>query len=82
MSGAVESVFVSYAGADRAWAEWVAWHLREAGRRVLGEDHPGTQEITDNLAQLLITLGRPFEAQKLRASGGKAGQRRARRKRR
>ncbi|MFI8290288.1 FxSxx-COOH system tetratricopeptide repeat protein [Streptomyces sp. NPDC085614] len=34
MSGAVESVFVSYAGADRAWAEWVAWHLREAGHRV------------------------------------------------
>ncbi|MEU5981059.1 toll/interleukin-1 receptor domain-containing protein, partial [Streptomyces sp. NPDC047434] len=27
-------MFVSYAGADRAWAEWVAWHLREAGHRV------------------------------------------------
>ena len=23
--------FVSYAGADRAWAEWVAWQLTEAG---------------------------------------------------
>jgi len=23
--------FVSHAGPDRAWAEWVAWHLREAG---------------------------------------------------
>ncbi|MFE4547886.1 FxSxx-COOH system tetratricopeptide repeat protein [Streptomyces sp. NPDC056785] len=34
MSRAAESVFVSYAGADRAWAEWVAWHLREAGHRV------------------------------------------------
>ncbi|MFE3264333.1 FxSxx-COOH system tetratricopeptide repeat protein, partial [Streptomyces sp. NPDC059215] len=34
MSEAAESVFVSYAGADRAWAEWVAWHLREAGHRV------------------------------------------------
>ncbi|MEU0041000.1 FxSxx-COOH system tetratricopeptide repeat protein, partial [Streptomyces sp. NPDC006333] len=34
MSEAAESVFVSYAGADQAWAEWVAWHLREAGHRV------------------------------------------------
>ncbi len=23
--------FVSHAGADRAWAEWVAWQLTEAG---------------------------------------------------
>ncbi|MFF2126384.1 FxSxx-COOH system tetratricopeptide repeat protein, partial [Streptomyces olivochromogenes] len=29
-----ESVFVSYAGPDRAWAEWTAWHLREAGHHV------------------------------------------------
>ena len=26
--------FVSHAGSDRAWAEWVAWHLTEAGYRV------------------------------------------------
>ncbi|SNX56408.1 tetratricopeptide repeat protein [Streptomyces sp. TLI_55] len=26
-----ERVFISYAGADRAWAEWVAWQLQEAG---------------------------------------------------
>jgi tetratricopeptide (TPR) repeat protein len=26
--------FVSHAGADRAWAEWVAWQLTEAGYRV------------------------------------------------
>jgi hypothetical protein len=24
-------VFVSYAGPDRAWAEWTAWHLEQAG---------------------------------------------------
>jgi hypothetical protein len=30
-----ESVFVSYAGPDRVWAEWVAWHLQDAGRRVV-----------------------------------------------
>ncbi|MGW6360531.1 FxSxx-COOH system tetratricopeptide repeat protein [Streptomyces sp. NPDC055092] len=27
-------LFVSYAGADRAWAEWVAWHLQDAGYEV------------------------------------------------
>jgi TIR domain len=27
-------LFVSYAGRDRTWAEWVAWHLIEAGYRV------------------------------------------------
>ena len=26
--------FVSHAGADRAWAEWVAWQLAEAGYTV------------------------------------------------
>lgn len=28
-------VFVSYADADQAWAEWVAWQLESAGYRVL-----------------------------------------------
>ena len=27
--------FLSYARADRSWAEWVAWHLEKAGYRVL-----------------------------------------------
>ncbi|ADP84449.1 toll/interleukin-1 receptor domain-containing protein [Pseudofrankia inefficax] len=27
--------FISYTGADLAWAEWVAWHLEDAGYRVL-----------------------------------------------
>ena len=26
-----DDFFVSHAGADRAWAEWVAWQLTEAG---------------------------------------------------
>jgi hypothetical protein len=34
MAAAAESVFVSYAGPDRPWAEWAAWHLREVGHRV------------------------------------------------
>jgi tetratricopeptide (TPR) repeat protein len=56
--------------------------LRDAharSRRVLGENHPETQRLAESLAQVLTTLGRPFEAQKLRASGGKAGKRRKRR---
>ncbi|MEV6515110.1 FxSxx-COOH system tetratricopeptide repeat protein, partial [Micromonospora chalcea] len=28
------TLFVSYAGRDRAWAEWVAWHLRAVGHTV------------------------------------------------
>ncbi|MEV5210217.1 FxSxx-COOH system tetratricopeptide repeat protein [Micromonospora sp. NPDC053740] len=28
------TLFVSHAGRDRAWAEWVAWHLRTAGHTV------------------------------------------------
>jgi TIR domain-containing protein/tetratricopeptide repeat protein len=27
--------FVSYTQADRAWAEWIAWHLEDRGHRVL-----------------------------------------------
>ncbi|MET7880818.1 FxSxx-COOH system tetratricopeptide repeat protein, partial [Micromonospora profundi] len=26
-----EKLFISYAGPDRPWAEWVAWHLEQAG---------------------------------------------------
>jgi TIR domain/Tetratricopeptide repeat/NB-ARC domain len=32
--GAAVDFFVSHAGHDRAWAEWVAWHLAEAGYTV------------------------------------------------
>lgn len=27
--------FISYTSADRAWAEWIAWQLEDAGQRVL-----------------------------------------------
>ncbi|MFJ8201054.1 FxSxx-COOH system tetratricopeptide repeat protein [Streptomyces sp. NPDC096152] len=65
-----------------AAAERLLKDVRTRSRRALGENHPATQDCTENLAWVLTALGRPFEAQKLRASGGKAGQRRARRKRR
>ena len=32
--GIVTDFFVSHAGADRAWAEWVAWQLTDAGYTV------------------------------------------------
>ena len=34
MSGERSDFFISHAGADRAWAEWVAWQLTEAGYAV------------------------------------------------
>jgi hypothetical protein len=27
----MKDFFVSYNGKDRAWAEWIAWELEEAG---------------------------------------------------
>ncbi len=33
-AGAQRDFFVSHAGHDRAWAEWVAWHLIDAGYTV------------------------------------------------
>ncbi len=34
MGGELIDFFVSHAGADQAWAEWVAWHLEAAGYTV------------------------------------------------
>ena len=34
MDGDRTDFFISHAGADRAWAEWVAWELAEAGYTV------------------------------------------------
>src|SRR5689334_8122882 len=34
MGGDRIDFFVSHAGADRAWAEWVAWQLTDAGYTV------------------------------------------------
>ena len=34
MSDSSELIFVSHAGPDGQWAEWVAWHLQEAGYQV------------------------------------------------
>src|SRR3954447_8886011 len=42
--------FVSYAGRDRDWAEWIAWTLEEAGYRVFLPDWdvpPGSSWTSD-----------------------------------
>lgn len=33
--GGSKDFFVSYSGVDRAWAEWIAWVLEEAGSTVV-----------------------------------------------
>ncbi|NNN34084.1 toll/interleukin-1 receptor domain-containing protein [Streptomyces sp. S3(2020)] len=35
MSDSSEPIFISYAGPDNEWAEWVAWHLQENGYQVV-----------------------------------------------
>ncbi|QTZ92018.1 FxSxx-COOH system tetratricopeptide repeat protein [Streptomyces auratus] len=35
MTDATQQFFISYAGPDRPWAEWVGWYLEEAGHRVI-----------------------------------------------
>ena len=32
MADSVKDFFVSYNKADRAWAEWIAWQLEDAGQ--------------------------------------------------
>ncbi|MBW5483448.1 FxSxx-COOH system tetratricopeptide repeat protein [Streptomyces bambusae] len=35
MADGNQRFFISYAGIDRPWAEWVGWHLERAGHRVV-----------------------------------------------
>jgi len=68
--------FVSYTGADRAWAEWIAWQLKEAGYSVLlhawdfrpGEHFMGKMdEVVRTCKRMLAVLSPPFHL-KLRGS--------------
>ncbi|WP_030038219.1 FxSxx-COOH system tetratricopeptide repeat protein [Streptomyces resistomycificus] len=34
MTGTAQRFFISYAGVDRQWAEWVGWHLERSGHQV------------------------------------------------
>ncbi|GAA4028730.1 MULTISPECIES: FxSxx-COOH system tetratricopeptide repeat protein [Streptomyces] len=77
-------VFISHAGADRAWAEWVAWQLTDAGCTVvldLWEPSPGEdlrlraeRELsTAQMVVLLLSGGHRTPSQVLSAVGGAAG---------
>ncbi|MGW9448091.1 FxSxx-COOH system tetratricopeptide repeat protein, partial [Streptomyces sp. NPDC055632] len=35
MTERTQRFFISYAGSDRLWAEWVGWHLEKAGHQVI-----------------------------------------------
>ncbi|MFH8803654.1 FxSxx-COOH system tetratricopeptide repeat protein [Streptomyces sp. NPDC017936] len=53
-------VFISHAGADRAWAEWVGWQLTDAGCSVaLTEPRPG-RPVFEQLNQALRTARAVF----------------------
>jgi tetratricopeptide (TPR) repeat protein len=48
-------VFISHAGEDRAWAEWVAWHLTEAGYSIELDSwdwSPG-EDFVEHMAQAM-----------------------------
>ena len=49
MSGRATDFFISHAGRDTAWAEWLAWQLQEAGYTVeldLWDWTPGEDFVT------------------------------------
>jgi hypothetical protein len=54
--------FVSYTGADRAWAEWIGWQLNTAGYSVVlqaWDFRPGTnfvENMNRALEQTLVSL--------------------------
>ncbi|MGH3923851.1 MAG: toll/interleukin-1 receptor domain-containing protein, partial [Pseudonocardiaceae bacterium] len=59
--------FVSHAGRDQAWAEWVAWHLIEAGYTVeldcwdwtAGENFVGRMHAAVEAANRVVALFSP-----------------------
>ena len=46
--------FISYTGADRIWAEWIAWQLEEAGySTVFQKSFPGGQNFVEEMKTAL-----------------------------
>ena len=56
-------VFVSHAGRDRAWAEWIAWQLVGAGVDVAtaAEQPMAASAASDTSIANAITLRRPAD---------------------
>src|SRR5258708_14020392 len=47
---ATKDFFISYTGADKQWAEWIAWHLEAAGYSCVlqaWDFHPGGNFVLD-----------------------------------
>lgn len=46
----IKNFFISYNSADRSWAEWIAWHLEEAGYTTIVQAwdfRPGSHFVQD-----------------------------------
>jgi hypothetical protein len=57
--------FVSHAGADRAWAEWVAWQLADAGYSVeldVWDWAAGQNFVTAISLEITDSAGQPVQA--------------------
>lgn len=57
---AKKDFFVSYTGADQAWAEWIAWELEDAGYSVQLQawDFHAGENFVDNMQKALETTER------------------------
>src|SRR5258708_6940116 len=47
-SDGIKDFFISYTGADKQWAEWIAWHLEAAGYTCVlqaWDFHPGSNFV-------------------------------------
>jgi hypothetical protein len=56
--------FISYTGADRAWAEWIAWQLEAEGYQVVVQawDFTPEQDWAHEMQQALATAQRVVAA--------------------
>jgi hypothetical protein len=81
-SAKLKDFFISYNKADRAWAEWIAWQLEEAGysteiqawdfrpgSNFVLEMHRASQEAERTVA--VLSLDSPFDGSNLHLLGGK-----------
>jgi hypothetical protein len=70
--------FISHAGRDQAWAEWVAWHLIEAGYTVVldswdwavGENFVAKMHGAVDAAHRVVALFSPAYFEEIRYTTG------------
>ncbi|MFE2212089.1 FxSxx-COOH system tetratricopeptide repeat protein [Streptomyces canus] len=64
MTDTTQRIFVSYAGPDRAWAEWAGWQLQQAGHQVeldrwhwrTGDDFVQKMDLALDRADTVVAL--------------------------